>query len=209
MKKSPLPFLVLVVTLPMVLGAGCAFQSDLKMLQQEVKSQRSYIDKVNADSSLSAKRAQNTATSALKNAEQAANAATKAGEAAEAAIIRLARMLEKPKSIAYALEFGFNKARVNNLMGRQLDAIVNEWKGKAASFKLVGHADTVGSKKSNMMMALKRANEVKSALMQRGVPPSIVSAIGVGEEAPMVQTNDGQRLRANRVVVLTIVGQKI
>lgn len=209
MKKSLLSLLALTMTLPIVLGGGCAWQSDYKMLQNEVKNQRIYIDKVSAASSLSSKRAQDTATTALRNSERVAHAAQKAGEAAEAANIRLARMLEKPQTVAYALEFGFNKSRVNHVMGRQLDAILSEWKGKAASFNIVGHADSVGPKKINTILALKRANEVKAALMRRGVPFSVVNASGVGEEAPLVLTEDGKRLRANRVVVMTIVAKKV
>jgi len=184
-------------------------QNELKNQRNDVKNQRIYIDKVSAASSLSSKRAQDTATTALKNVERVAHAAQKAGETAEAANIRLARMLEKPQTAAYALEFGFNKSRINYVMGRQLDVILDDWKGKVATFKIVGHADSVGPKKINMILALKRANEVKAALVRRGIPLSIVNATGVGEEAPMVQTEDGKRLRANRVVVMTIVAKKI
>ena len=119
----------------------------------------------------------------------------------------VARMLEKPTTAAYALEFGYNKSRVNFEMGRQLDAILNDWGRKATKFQLVGHADSVGPKEQNLVLARKRADEIKAALVRRGVASSIVSAIGVGEEAPMVQSEDGRRMRANRVVILTIVAQ--
>ena len=40
MKKSPLRFVALVMTLPIFLGAGCAWQKDLEALQKEVSSLR-------------------------------------------------------------------------------------------------------------------------------------------------------------------------
>jgi outer membrane protein OmpA-like peptidoglycan-associated protein len=185
MRKSALPTLAIVLAMPIIVVTGCAWQSDFKMLQQEVKNQRSYIDRVDADASLGSKRALDMATAALKNTEQVAQAAQKSAEAA-------------------ALEFGFNKSRVNLTMGRQLDAILGDLKGRKVSFQVVGHADTVGPKKANMILAQKRANEVRAALLRRGVSPSLVNARAVGEEAPLVQTKDGERLRANRAVILTI-----
>ena len=209
MKKSPFRFLAIVMTLPIFLGAGCAWQSDVNLLRRQVGDLQNDMKSSNAVLAASTKQALATATAAAKTSEQAANAAQKAVAAVDAVNMKVAHMLEKPKTVAYALEFGFNKSRVNYVMGRQLDAITNDWKGKAAIFRLVGHADRVGPKEQNLALAQKRANEVKAALVRRGVSPSAVSAIGVGEEAPMVQTNDGQRLRANRAVVLTIVAQNI
>ena len=40
MKKSPFHFVALVMTLPIFLGAGCEWQSDLEALQKEVSSLR-------------------------------------------------------------------------------------------------------------------------------------------------------------------------
>ncbi len=208
MKKSPFRFLAAVMILPIFLGAGCAWQSDLNLLRRQVGDLQNDMKSANAVMAASTKQTLATATAAARTAEQAVNAAQKAAAAVDAVNMKVARMLEKPKTVAYALEFGFNKSRVNNLMGRQLDAILNDWKGKPAIFWLVGHADSVGPKEQNLVLARERAEEVKNALVRRGVPSSIVSAIGVGEEAPMVQTEDGRRKRANRVVVLTIAAQK-
>ena len=144
-----------------------------------------------------------TATAALNNAERAANAAQKAGSAAEAANIRLARMLEKPK--VYTLNFGFNKSQINYAMRRSLDQIISDWKGKAAAIQVVGHADFVGSKNFNLALSWKRADKVKAALVQGGVSPSIIKALGVGQNELSVRTKIGKRLRENRRVVLTIL----
>ena len=202
MKKSPFRFLAIVMILPIFLGAGCAWQSDLEALQRKVSSQGNNIDKVSENVVLSL----NTATAALKNAEQVAHAAQKAGEAAEAANIRLARMLEKPK--VYTLNFGFNKSQINYAMRRSLDQIINDWKGKAAAVRVVGHADLVGSGKFNLALSRKRAAKVKAALVQGGVSPSIIEALGVGQTELAVLTKSSKRLRENRRVVLTILPKK-
>ena len=208
MKKVPFRFLAIVMILPIFLGAGCAWQSDVNLLNRQVEDLQNDMKSSNAVLTASTNQALATATAAAKTSEQAANAAQKAVAAVDAVNMKVAHMLEKPKTVAYALEFGFNKSRVNFVMGRQLDAIINDWKGKPATFQLVGHADRVGPKEQNLVLARKRAEEVKAALLRRGVASSVVSAIAVGEEAPMVQSEDGRRMRANRVVVLTIAAQK-
>ncbi len=206
MEKSRFRLLAIVLILPIFLGAGCAWQSDLEKLQKEVSIQRNDIDKVTIEAALGSKRSLDMATAALKNSEQVANAAQKAGNAAEAANITLARMLEKPK--VYTLHFGFNKSQINYAMRRSLNEILSDWKGKAAGFRVVGHADLVGSNKFNLALSRKRANKVKAALVQRGVSSSIIQAFGVGEKELAVQTKRGKRLRFNRRVVLTILPKK-
>lgn len=116
--------------------------------------------------------------------------------------------VQKPKIVLpteYTLEFGFNKSRVNFAMGRTLDKILTDWKGKAAAFRLVGHADMVGSKKYNRILSQKRAYAVRDALVRRGLPASRISALGVGQKALAVKTKPGQRLRENRRVRLIVV----
>ncbi len=207
MNKSPFRFLALVMTLPIFLGAGCAWQSDLEALQREVS-------KVSADSASSSKRALDTATAASQNSERAANAARQATElsqkavaAAEAANMKVVRQLEKPR--VFTLNFGMNKSVVNYALGRRLDEILSDWRDKAATYQIVGYADMVGSKKFNMALSMKRANKVKAALVRRGVLASMVSVLGVGQNDLAVPTKTGKRLRANRRVVLTIVQKKI
>ncbi len=200
MKMSPLRFVTLVMTLPIFLGAGCAWQSDLVALQKEVSSLRT-------DSALSSKQALDMATEASQNAKRAAKVARRAVEAAEATNMRVVRQLQKPK--IFTLNFGMNKSHINYALGRRLDEILSDWRDKAATYQIVGYADMVGSKKFNLALSMKRASKVKAALVRRGVSPSMVSILGVGQNDPAVPTKPGKRLRANRRVVLTIVQKKI
>ncbi len=200
MKKSPFRFVALVMTLPIFLGAGCAWQSDLEALQKEVSSLRT-------NSALSSKQALDMATEASQNAERAANVARQAVEAAEATNMRVVRQLQKPK--VFTLNFGMNKSHINYALGRRLDEILSDWRDKAATYQIVGYADMVGSKKFNLALSMKRASKVKAALVRRGVSASMVSVLGVGQNDLAVTTKHGKRLRANRRVVLTIVQKKI
>jgi hypothetical protein len=64
----------------------------------------------------------------------------------------------------------------------------------------VGHTDTSGPNDYNMALSLRRANTVKGALVQAGVPAGAIDTIGKGEESPMVPTADGVREPQNRRV---------
>jgi outer membrane protein OmpA-like peptidoglycan-associated protein len=127
--------------------------------------------------------------------------------------VRMVKTTLAPKPVVdnpteYTLEFGFNKSRVNLALGRTLDKILADWKGKAAGFRIVGHADAVGSEKYNRILSQKRADAVKNALVRRGLPASRISALGVGQKDLAVKTKRGQRLRENRRVQLIIIKKK-
>ncbi|MGB0630637.1 MAG: OmpA family protein [Alphaproteobacteria bacterium] len=104
----------------------------------------------------------------------------------------------------HEIEFGFNKSRVNLATGRMLDAIVADWKGKPARFEVIGHADTVGNNRYNDRLSTARAQNIRNALIARGIAPDRVTARGVGQTDLAVPTPDETRLRANRRVVISI-----
>jgi len=106
--------------------------------------------------------------------------------------------------VNHSIEFGYDKSRVSISIGRQLDPIVAEWRDKPVKFDVVGHADTVGTDVYNAGLSQQRAQNVKAALVARGIAADRISAIGVGEAGLAVATPEGTRLRANRRVVITI-----
>ncbi len=109
-----------------------------------------------------------------------------------------------PAPVSHSIEFGYDKSRVSIAIGKQLDPIVAEWRDKAVTFEVVGHADTVGADAYNDRLSEKRAQNVKQALVDRGVAADRITAMGVGEEGLAVATPEGTRLRANRRVVITV-----
>jgi len=66
----------------------------------------------------------------------------------------------------------------------------------------VGNTDTSGSPDYNTALSLRRADAVKGALIQNGVPASAIQAAGRGETNLLVSTADGVREPQNRRVEL-------
>jgi len=67
-----------------------------------------------------------------------------------------------------------------------------------------GHADRSGPDDYNMALSLRRANAVKNALVNNGVPANTISVVGRGESQPLVQTADGVREPQNRRVEIVL-----
>jgi hypothetical protein len=66
----------------------------------------------------------------------------------------------------------------------------------------VGNTDTSGSTGYNMALSIRRADAVRNALIQNGVPAAAIDSSGRGETNLLVQTADGVREPQNRRVEL-------
>lgn len=68
------------------------------------------------------------------------------------------------------------------------------------TIRVEGHTDSTGSESYNMTLSEKRAEAVKNALVQRGVDPLRIQAIGFGESQP-VSSSDAINRRVNIVII--------
>jgi phospholipid transport system substrate-binding protein len=66
----------------------------------------------------------------------------------------------------------------------------------------VGNTDTSGSPDYNMALSIRRADAVRSALIQNGVPAAAIQTAGRGQMNPIVSTAEGVREPQNRRVEL-------
>jgi len=85
MKRLPIRIIPLAVGLPLILGAGCAWQSDLDALRTDVNSLRTLMEKASAVSTEEARKVMARAEAAARTAEQAAQAARRATELSQQA----------------------------------------------------------------------------------------------------------------------------
>jgi len=96
----------------------------------------------------------------------------------------------------------------SNLSAQALNTIkqaADAYKTKGnARITATGHADKSGPEAYNMALSLRRANTVKDALVQNGVPATAIAVVGRGEAQPLVQTADGVREPQNRRVEIVV-----
>ena len=113
--------------------------------------------------------------------------------------------------------FGFDKANISE----DGKAALNEAAAKIKAnpeLKVVivtGHTDRIGSDAYNHKLSHRRAVQVKDYLAAQGVDPSIIEAVGKGEEEPVVQCEGTKKtkkliscLQPNRRVEIRAEGQK-
>ncbi|CAA9210681.1 MAG: hypothetical protein AVDCRST_MAG93-9 [uncultured Chloroflexia bacterium] len=69
-------------------------------------------------------------------------------------------------------------------------------------FRVTGFTDTSGPTEANMRLALQRAEAVKAAMVDRGIPRGVIQAEAKGEATDrlLVETGDGVAHRENRRV---------
>jgi outer membrane protein OmpA-like peptidoglycan-associated protein len=96
----------------------------------------------------------------------------------------------------------------SNLSAQALNTIkqaADAYKSKgSARITATGHTDKSGPENYNMALSLRRANAVKDALVQNGVPATAIAVIGRGESQPLVPTADGVREPQNRRVEIVL-----
>lgn len=99
----------------------------------------------------------------------------------------------------YIVFFDFDQSTLNAGANSILDAAAEEAKSRnLSSIDVVGHTDTSGSRTYNDRLSMKRAEAVRSGLVQRGVNSNIINAQNRGENELLVDTADGVREPANR-----------
>src|SRR5262249_9496432 len=69
---------------------------------------------------------------------------------------------------------------------------------------IVGHTDTMGDRKSNLALGLKRAEAVRTILVQAGLSPTVVEVASHGKADLLIKTRDHTPEPRNRRVEITV-----
>jgi OOP family OmpA-OmpF porin len=108
-----------------------------------------------------------------------------------------------PIAQSYEVYFDWNKTAIRPDTAKTLDRIAAEAKKlHPADVTVTGHADRSGDEAYNEKLAQRRALAVSRALDARGVSTRMIDEKSSGESDPAVPTRDGDKLEANRRVVI-------
>jgi OOP family OmpA-OmpF porin len=102
------------------------------------------------------------------------------------------------------LEFDFGKSTIRAHSLPYLDRTANLLITKGIRLKLSGHTDNVGSDAYNLQLSKNRAEAVMNYLVSKGANPSVIEAIGYGEERPIASNKNASGRQLNRRVEFNI-----
>lgn len=101
----------------------------------------------------------------------------------------------------YIVFFDFDRSAISPEADRIVAAAAaNAQQAKATTIEVTGHADRSGSANYNMRLSQRRAEAIKQALVDKGIPADQIAVTAAGESQPLVATADGVREAQNRRV---------
>jgi len=113
------------------------------------------------------------------------------------------RAQQQAKSTEYKIYFEKNSTEISTDAGKVLNSFIAQEKNRTTGVSIYGFTDRRGSAAYNQQLALQRATNVRSYLIQNGFSyTKIKSLSGLGEDAAAAQFEDGQEDAQQRTVVL-------
>ena len=100
--------------------------------------------------------------------------------------------------ILQIIYFDFDKSKLSDVSIEEIKNFINTNKKTIKKFIVVGHTDTMGTKKYNKVLSLERAGVVQKVLIELGIAKNNIHILGKGEDNLRVQTADEVKHPANR-----------
>ena len=115
----------------------------------------------------------------------------------------LAALPPAPKQ--FVLQFTFESDTLTDESTALIPAILAAVKAlPVPEVVIIGHTDTMGDRKSNLALGLRRAMRVRNILVEAGLPASTLDVTSHGEADPLVKTRDNTPEPRNRRVGITV-----
>ena len=103
----------------------------------------------------------------------------------------------------YGIEFDIGKATIKPESEKILAEVLGMLEAQPTwKMKIEGHTDATGTKASNLVLSLKRAEAVVAWLNEKGIPPSQLAAAGLGDTKPVADNSTDEGRARNRRVEL-------
>lgn len=102
-----------------------------------------------------------------------------------------AKEIKRGRVILRGVKFEFGKAiltRDSYVILDQVYASLIEW--PEIKIEIRGHTDNIGGSRANKRLSLERAESVRDYLVRKGISPSRLKAVGMGEDEPLPFANN-------------------
>ena len=106
--------------------------------------------------------------------------------------------------------FDFDKAHLTSESNKTLDELAGILKQDTDKrYLITGYTDSKGSDEYNMQLSRKRAEAVVKALIERGVPPAMLKARGVGSKIAYAKSSESDEIRyGDRKMTIDLISNK-
>jgi outer membrane protein OmpA-like peptidoglycan-associated protein len=195
-----------------------ATRRDLGTINEKLQSKDANLDELNKRrTELEQEQSQleqqlNSQGAELTRSEKAREAADARASAAIASLTALAQVKEEANetivTLSGAVLFKTGKAELLPVAENALGQVAAALKqlDETQTVVIAGYTDSRGADEMNRQLSQKRADTVRTYLIQQGVKANKLKAIGKGESSP-VATNDTPEGRANNRRVEMIIGK--
>jgi OOP family OmpA-OmpF porin len=118
-----------------------------------------------------------------------------------------ARITDRNIVISGKVLFETGKAKLKKVSFAVLDEVVRaiEKHPEIIKLQVVGHTDSDGDAKANKRLSKRRATSVMNYLIKKGIERDRLSAVGMGEDAPIASNDTEEGKDKNRRVEFVIV----
>ena len=182
-----------------------ASQSQAMKAQEEAKAQARQAELARKN----AVQSQEEAEAARKQAE---DAAAKNKELEQSLQALQAKVKQTDRGLVLTLGdvlFEFNKSDLKAGALRNLYPLVSFLKQNSSrEVAIEGHTDGIGSESYNLQLSQRRADAVRSFLVENGITQDRVTARGLGEGYPVASNNTEPGRQMNRRVEIVIANEK-
>jgi len=106
------------------------------------------------------------------------------------------------KGVNFCFDCDTLSSEARQILDANAMALINQRAN--ATFEVAGHTDSIGSDAYNLRLSQRRADSVRSYLVQQGVDANRMSAVGYGESQPVADNGTEAGRAENRRVELRI-----
>jgi outer membrane protein OmpA-like peptidoglycan-associated protein len=105
---------------------------------------------------------------------------------------------------ALELRFPSHSAEISSETRSALNSLVQELRRSESPIMVIGHADATGRASKNGAISQKRADAVQELLVEAGISPRRITALGEGDRMPIADNTTPEGRAANRRVVIEL-----